>query len=145
METRPLNPRIFISAALMMFLVIAAGLRASVPGTQNHNQTKLKISVSGKRSGQNTSIAGADILLRSQNGNFEANPTTDSQGVANISAVPFGKVLIQVTAAGWKTFGHNYDLNKKEQSITIELKPSQEPTPAPAPSPTSTPSPWTTR
>lgn len=133
MNTRLLQPRLLLGAGLMMVVVIAASLHAAVLSSQNQNQTKLRISVSGKKAGQSASIAGADILLRSGDGDFEANPTTDGQGVANISAVPFGKVLIQVTAAGWKTFGHNYDLNKKEQSIVIELKPAQEPPARPTP------------
>ena len=134
---RRLNRAIVMGAGAVLLLAIAASLRASVP--QNQNQTKLRITVNGKKSGQSLSVAGADVLLRTSDGDFEANPTTDAQGIANISQVPFGRVLIQVTAAGWKTFGHTYELNKREQTITIELKPAQEPTPTPRPAPTSSP------
>jgi hypothetical protein len=137
MARKAVTKTILIGAGLVALLTIAVSLKASVPRNQNQNQnqTRLRITVNGKRSGQTKSVANADILLKANNGNFEANPSTDSQGVANIAQVPFGKVIIQVTAAGWKTFGHSYDLNKREQTITIELKPAQEPTPTPTPTP----------
>lgn len=141
MARKALTKTVLIGAGLAALLTIAVSLEASVPRNQNlnQNQTKLRITVNGKRSGQSRSVAGADILLKANNGNFEANPSTDAQGIANISQVPFGKVIIQVTAAGWKTFGHTYDLNRREQTITIELKPASEPTPTPTPAPTSSP------
>ncbi|MGZ8843470.1 MAG: hypothetical protein ACXW18_07395 [Pyrinomonadaceae bacterium] len=135
MARKALTKTVLIGAGLAALLTIAVSLEASVPRNQNQNQTKLRITVNGKRSGQSRSVEGADILLKANNGNFEANPSTDSQGIANISQVPFGKVVIQVTAVGWRTFGHTYDLNRREQTITIELKPAAEPTPTPTPTP----------
>lgn len=134
MARRALNKRILIGAGLVVLLTISASLRATVV----QNKTKLRITVSGKRSDKTISIAGADVLVRSNDGGFEATPPTDSKGIANVSEVPYGKVLIQVTAAGWVTFGRFYDLNKKEQTIPVELEPSQQPTPTPKP--TETPS-----
>lgn len=135
MARRALNKRIWIGAVLVVLLAISASLRASVVV---QNKTKLRITVSGKKSDKRISIAGADVLLRSNDGGFEANPSTDSKGIANVSEVPYGKVLIQVTAAGWETFGQFYDLNRKELTIPVELEPSQQPTPTPKP--TETPS-----
>jgi len=135
MARKALNKRILICAGLMVLLALSASLRASVV----QNKTKLRITVSGKKSDGSMSIAGADVLLRSTDGVFEANPSTDSKGVANVSQVPYGKVLIQVTAAGWKTFGQFYDLNRKEQTIPVELEPSPQPTPTPKPSETPSP------
>ncbi len=131
MARSALNKRILIGAGLVVLLTISASLRASVV----QNKTKLRITVSGKKSDKTISIAGADVLVRSNDGGFEANPPTDSKGIANVSEVPYGKVLIQVNAAGWKTFGQFYDLNRKEQTIPVELELAAPPTPTPTPSP----------
>ena len=133
---------ICLGGGLIFCLTIAVRLTASARQT---NFTKLRITVSGKKSGSDVSVAGADVLVRSSNGDFEANPTTDASGVASVSDVPFGKVLIQVTAAGWKTFGHTYDLNKKEQTVAIDLKPAEGAAPSPSPTPEATPTPTPTQ
>ena len=127
---------LLVSLGLIVLLIIAARPPATEGTTQN--RARLRILVSGERSGSHQSepIAGADVLVRSDDGNFMVTPTTDSQGMASATEVPFGKTLIQVTAQGWTTDGHSYDLNRREQTIAIKLKPSQEATPTPSPSPT---------
>lgn len=53
---------------------------------------------------------------------IEMNTKTNRSGVATIAGVPRGKVLVQVIAQGWKTFGQWYDLEKSEQTIQIKLQ-----------------------
>jgi hypothetical protein len=50
------------------------------------------------------------------------NLKTNSQGVARLNDAPRGKVLIQVIAPGWKTFGQWYELDKAEQTVKIRLQ-----------------------
>lgn len=45
---------------------------------------------------------------------------TNRDGLAGIRYIPRGKVLIQIVAEGWKTFGKYYDL--KEDVATIKIK-----------------------
>ncbi|HXM48503.1 MAG TPA: carboxypeptidase-like regulatory domain-containing protein [Pyrinomonadaceae bacterium] len=127
---------LLVSLGLIILLIIVARPPATEGTTQN--RAKLRIMISGQRSGSHQSepIDGADVLVMSNDGGFQATPTTDSQGTANAVDVPFGKTLIQVTAQGWITDGHSYDLNQKEQTIAIKLKPSQEAAPTPTPTPT---------
>jgi len=126
---------LLVSLGLIVLLIIVARPPATEGTTQN--RAKLRIMISGQRSGSHQSepIDGADVLVMSDDGSFQATPTTDSQGTANAADVPFGKTLIQVTAQSWITDGHSYDLNKKEQTIAIKLKPSQEAAPTPTPTP----------
>jgi hypothetical protein len=129
-----------ISPGLIILLTIAARPGAAERTIQN--RANLRIVVSGQKSSTNqpAPIAGADVLVRSDDGSFLVNPPTDSQGVASASDVPFGKTLIQVTMPGWITDGQTYELNQKEQTIEIKLKPSEgAPTPTPTPTPTATP------
>jgi len=53
---------------------------------------------------------------------IEMNTKTNRSGVAIVGDVPRGKVLVQVIAQGWKTFGQWYDLEKAEQTINIKLQ-----------------------
>ncbi len=52
---------------------------------------------------------------------IEMNLKTNVSGVCHAPEIPRGKVLIQVIAPGWKTFGEYYDVDKAEQTINIAL------------------------
>ncbi len=51
----------------------------------------------------------------------EINVKTNQSGVAHIPEAPQGRVLIQVVAEGWKTYGHWYDITDAKQTIKIHL------------------------
>ena len=53
---------------------------------------------------------------------IEMNLKTNREGVALSPALPRGKVLVQVVAPGWKTFGQWYDLEKGEHTLKIKLQ-----------------------
>ena len=47
---------------------------------------------------------------------------TNQEGSLKVPEVPQGKVLIQVIAKGWHTYGKWYDMDKDEESVTIKLE-----------------------
>jgi hypothetical protein len=51
----------------------------------------------------------------------EMNVKTSQEGKVRIPLVPKGKILIQVIAPGWKTFGKWFDLTDDEQVFKIHL------------------------
>ena len=53
---------------------------------------------------------------------FEVNVKTDLKGVAHVPDAPMGRVLIQIVADGWKTYGHWYDITEAKQVIKIHLE-----------------------
>ncbi len=53
---------------------------------------------------------------------LELNLKTNAQGVTRYEIAPRGKVLIQVIAPGWKTFGRWYTLEKEKETIRIQLE-----------------------
>jgi hypothetical protein len=54
----------------------------------------------------------------------ELDLKTNGEGSARVPAVPQGKILIQVIAQGWHTYGKWYDVvDKDEDSIEINLEP----------------------
>jgi len=53
----------------------------------------------------------------------ELNFKTNQDGSVKVPAIPQGKILIQVIATGWHTYGKWYDVDKEEESIAIKLVP----------------------
>ena len=49
------------------------------------------------------------------------NLKSNMSGVCHVPEIPRGKILIQVIAPGWKTFGEYYELDQAEQTINITL------------------------
>jgi hypothetical protein len=52
---------------------------------------------------------------------IEMNLKSNLSGVCHVPEIPRGKVLIQVVAPGWKTFGNYYELDQAERTINITL------------------------
>jgi hypothetical protein len=52
---------------------------------------------------------------------FEVNVKTNMKGVAHVPDAPMGRVLIQIVADGWKTYGHWHDITDPKQVIKIHL------------------------
>jgi hypothetical protein len=76
-------------------------------------------------------VANASVYVRyNESGGFlhhekltELNFKTNQDGSVKVPEVPQGKILIQVIAAGWHTYGKWYDIDKDQESITIRLAP----------------------
>jgi hypothetical protein len=52
----------------------------------------------------------------------ELNVKTNREGTAHIPEAPTGRVLIQVVADGWKTYGRWYDITEAKQTIKVHLE-----------------------
>jgi hypothetical protein len=50
---------------------------------------------------------------------------TNMEGVARIPAVPQGKIMVQVIAKGYQTFGKEFEIQEEEKTIEIRLNPPQ--------------------
>ncbi len=50
---------------------------------------------------------------------------TNQDGVAAIPPIPQGKILIQIIAKGYRTFGQTFDVAEEERTIAIKLDPPQ--------------------
>jgi len=47
---------------------------------------------------------------------------TNQEGGVKVPEIPQGKVMIQVIAKGWHTFGMWYDMDKDQESVSIKLE-----------------------
>ena len=53
---------------------------------------------------------------------LELNVKTNREGAAHVPDAPMGRVLIQVVADGWKTYGRWYDIADAKQTIKVHLE-----------------------
>ena len=51
---------------------------------------------------------------------------TNQEGEASIPSIPQGKILIQINAKGYQTFGQIFDIAEDEKTIEIKLNPPQK-------------------
>jgi hypothetical protein len=98
--------------------------KSSEPAT-----VKLKIEVVSGSDGK--PIGNASVYVRyNESGGFlhkdklaELNFKTNQDGSVKVPEIPQGKILIQVIAKGWHTYGKWYDIDTDEQTIQIKLDP----------------------
>jgi len=55
---------------------------------------------------------------------FELRSNQD--GEARIPSIPQGKILVQIIAKGYQTYGHTYDVTEEEKTLEITLNPPQQ-------------------
>lgn len=95
--------------------------KAELPAPLN----RLRIEVTGGESDK--PVENASIYLKTveqhtiKDKKSEINVKTNQSGIAHIPEAPQGRVLIQVVADGWKTYGHWYDITDAKQTIKIHL------------------------
>jgi len=111
---------------LPSLLLLAFGLRADTP------MTKLEIQVttmSGKpidRAGVVVRfVEGRSVVKLGKKVRTTYEMRTSQEGIAKVPAIPQGKILIQVIAKGYQTFGHTFDVDEAEKTIEIKLNPPQ--------------------
>jgi hypothetical protein len=51
---------------------------------------------------------------------------TNQEGEASIPEIPQGKILVQIIAKGYQTYGQTLDINEPERTVEIKLNPPQK-------------------
>lgn len=89
--------------------------------------SRVTIEVSGGE--KETPVENASVYLKyveehkiKKNKKVELNVKTNREGAAHIPEAPTGRVLIQVVADGWKTYGRWYDITEAKQTIKVHLE-----------------------
>jgi hypothetical protein len=97
---------------------------AAAPSQAN---TRIKITVTGGEA--NAAIENASIYVKYveehkiiKDKKLELNVKTSREGVAHVPNAPAGRVLIQVVADGWKSYGRWYDITDLNQEFNIHLE-----------------------
>jgi hypothetical protein len=99
----------------------AAPDKPAVPDkADKHATSRLRIEVTGGDSSK--PVADASVYLRfPEKKKDELDLKTNQEGVARSPEIRQGKVLIQIVAPGWKTYGEYHDATEAEQTIQIHL------------------------
>jgi hypothetical protein len=50
---------------------------------------------------------------------------TNQEGMVKIPPIPQGKILVQVIARGFQTYGQTFEVNEAERTIEVKLNPPQ--------------------
>jgi len=113
----------------MFGLTANAGNAQDIPKGQTQRSlpnTRVTIEVTG--GDKDTPIENASVYLKyveehkiAKNKQFELNVKTNREGIAHVPDAPLGRVLIQIVAEGWKTFGRWYDITGSKDPIKIHL------------------------
>ena len=118
--------------ATLVLLVAAAGMAqdkntdSKEKSDSNSKPVHITIAVTGgegKQPVDNASVYVKYVQARTvmKDKKIEMNLKTNLSGVCRVPEIPSGKILIQVIAEGWKTYGEYFDVNQAEQTINITL------------------------
>jgi hypothetical protein len=109
--------RKILLALALIALPVAAG-----------DETKLEIVVKNQNG---TPVDNASVIVKFVQGRSklklgakiheEWNLKTNQEGVAKIPAIPKGKILIQIIAKNYQTFGESFDVQEDERTLDIKL------------------------
>jgi hypothetical protein len=87
---------------------------------------RLRIEVTGGE--KDVAVENASVYLKyveekklGKDRKYALNVKTNRSGVAHIPDPPMGRVLIQIVADGWKTYGKYYELTDPGEVIKIHL------------------------
>ena len=89
--------------------------------------TRITIEVTGGE--KETPVENASVYFKyieehaiRKNKKLELNVKTNRDGTAHVPDAPMGRVLIQVLAEGWKSYGRWFDITDPKQTIKIHLE-----------------------
>jgi hypothetical protein len=122
--------RASLGCILCVFVVSLPAARLTSRGAARAPQTpstaRVTIEVTGGE--KDAPVENASVYLKyvherkiGKDKKIELNVKTNRDGMAHVPDAPLGRVLIQIVAEGWKTYGRWYDITDAKQPIKIHL------------------------
>jgi len=122
-----------LAACLLLWLPAAAQDNPPASSAPPQNSTKpnpqSRITVEVTGGDKETPVENASVYFKYveerkilKNKKLEINVKTSRDGMAHIPDAPLGRVLIQVVAEGWKSYGRWFDLDDPKQIVKIHLE-----------------------
>jgi len=113
-------------------LLFLATLALAFPLVAEQDLTKLQIEV---KNVDGKPVDRASVIVRFVEGRSKVKfgkkittrweLRTNQQGMAKIPPIPQGKILVQVIAKGYQTYGKTHEVEEEEKTIEIKLNPPQ--------------------
>jgi hypothetical protein len=105
-----------------------AQTKATQPSKQTTTEQVSRITIEVSGGEAETPVENASIYIKyieerkvKKDKLLELNVKTNKEGTAHVPDAPMGRVLVQVVADGWKTYGRWYDVTDVKQTIKIHL------------------------
>jgi hypothetical protein len=105
----------------------APASKPKAPPPASDVQTRITIEVTGGE--RNVPVENASVYVKfieerslKKDKKLEMNVKTSREGIAHVPNAPMGRVLVQVVAEGWKTYGHWLDITDPKQVIKVHLE-----------------------
>jgi hypothetical protein len=105
----------------------ASASKPQTPPPAGDAQTRITIEVTGGEKG--VPVENASVYVKfieehaiKKDKKLEMNVKTSRDGIAHVPNAPMGRVLVQVVAEGWKTYGRWLDLTDPKQTIKVRLE-----------------------
>jgi hypothetical protein len=70
-------------------------------------------------------VEGRSVVKMGKKNVLSWEVRTSQDGIAKIPPIPQGKILIQVIAKGYQTFGQTFEINEAEKTVEVKLNPPQ--------------------
>ena len=70
-------------------------------------------------------IQGHNMAKLGKGNTLEWEMHTNQEGSVKIPPIPQGKILVQVIAKNYQTFGQTFDIDEAEKTIDVRLNPPQ--------------------
>lgn len=116
----------------LCILVLAAGARNTQPLPEPQPQqsvTTVRVTIEVTGGEKNLPVENASVYLKyveerklRKDKKYELNVKTNREGIAHVPDAPLGKVLVQIVADGWKTYGKWYEITDAKEPIKIRLE-----------------------
>src|SRR5215469_123231 len=113
--------------AVCCVLMLTLGVGASDKKIKDASLSVSNVHFTVVKDDNNKPVRNASVILHpvdknggQSKGGFQIK--TDNEGKVAYEGLPYGLLRVQVLAAGMKTFGDDYDINKPEMDIEIRLK-----------------------
>jgi len=127
------NPNVLVSsdrgACLGWELVGAERARFGRQGAHRKVRSVSRVTIEVSGGEQGAPVENASVYLKyveerklKKDKKVELNVKTNRDGTAHIPEAPTGRVLVQVVAEGWKTYGRWYDITETKQTIKVRLE-----------------------
>lgn len=120
---------VLILAAQQTMAQISAAPLPKDPPPQDQGESLSRVTIEVLGGEKDTPVENASVYLKyveerklKKDKKLELNVKTNREGIAHIPNTAFGRVLIQVVAEGWKSYGRWYDINEVKQTIKIHLE-----------------------
>jgi len=131
------STKFFACLCIAAYAVIAQGVAAQdspasapkpkTPPPASEVQTRITIEVTGGE--KSVPVENASVYVKfieehslKKDKKLEMNVKTSRDGIAHVPNAPMGRVLVQVVAEGWKTYGRWLDITDPKQTIKVHLE-----------------------